>query len=139
MKTIASLRKGNNNEQIYNINNTKRNRNTNNNGNNNDNVRFLMTKILIIVIMEELVITIITVIELIYRRNSMEKKEKEKESKQANKLDLIKNLVRETHIEIILLSMSQTLNGNVKNCYRKKKFKTIGYIALFMDHYPRNG
>ena len=55
--------------------------------------------------MEELVITIITVIKLIYRRNSMEKKEKEKESKQAN----------------------------------KTKFKTIGYIALFMDHYPRNG
>ena len=46
-----------------------------------------MTKILIIVIMEELVITIITAIKLIYRRNSMEKK-----SKQTNKLDLIKKL-----------------------------------------------
>ena len=35
--------------------------------NNDDNVRFLMTKTLIIVIMEELVvITIITVIKLIY-------------------------------------------------------------------------
>ena len=48
--------------------------------------------------MEELVITIITVIKLIYRRKSMErkkKKRKEKEKgKQTNKLDLIKNLVR---------------------------------------------
>ena len=26
-------------------------------------------------------------------------------------------------IEIILLLMSQTLNGNVKNCYRKKNVK----------------
>ena len=48
------------------------------------------------VIMEELVIiiiiiTIITVIKLIYRRNSMEGKKK---SKQTNKLDLIKKLVR---------------------------------------------
>ena len=46
-----------------------------------------MTKILTIVIMEELVIIIITVIKLIYRRNSMESKT----NKQTNKLDLIKN------------------------------------------------
>ena len=44
-----------------NINNIKKNRNTINNGNNIDNVRFLMTKILIKVIMEELVITVINV------------------------------------------------------------------------------
>ena len=43
--------------------------------------------------MEEIAITIITVIKLIYRRNNMEKNKK-KESKQTNKLDLIKNLVR---------------------------------------------
>ena len=48
------------------------NRNTDNNGNNDDNVRILMTKILIIGIMEELlIITIIPVIRLTYRRNSM--------------------------------------------------------------------
>ena len=49
-----------------------------------------MAKILIIVIMEELVITIIAVIKLIYKLNSVEKKK----SKQTNKLDLIQNLVR---------------------------------------------
>ena len=42
-----------------------------------------------IVIMEELVISIRTVIKFIYRADSMERKK----SKQANKLDLIKNLV----------------------------------------------
>ena len=40
--------------------------------------------------MEELVTVTITVIKLIYRPNSTEKKK----SKQTNKLDLIKNLVR---------------------------------------------
>ena len=46
-------------------NNKKKNRNTSNNGNNDDNVRFLMTKALKIVIMEELVIIItITVIKV---------------------------------------------------------------------------
>ena len=50
-----------------------------------------MTKTLIIVIMEELVIlAIITVKKLTYRRNSMEKKR----SKQTNKLDLVKKLIR---------------------------------------------
>ena len=52
-----------------------------------------MTKILTIVIMEELVITIITVKKLIYRRDNMERK-KRKESKKTNELDLIKNMVR---------------------------------------------
>ena len=61
-------------------------------------------------------ITVITVIKLIYRRKSIiEKKEKEKK-KQTNKLDLIKIFVRQTTKEIILLLMSQILNGNVKNC-----------------------
>ena len=59
-------------------------------------IRFLITKTLITAIMKELVvITEITVIKLIYRRNSMEKKtEKDKETKeQTNKPDLIKKLV----------------------------------------------
>ena len=47
-----------------------------NNGNNYDNVRFLMTKTLIIMRMEKLVIlTIITVKMLTYRWSSIEKKE----------------------------------------------------------------
>ena len=37
MITIATLRKGNNNEQYSNINNNKKNGSTNNNVNNNDN------------------------------------------------------------------------------------------------------
>ena len=46
--------------------------NSNNNNNNNDNVSFLITKTMI-EIMEELVkITIVTVIIMTYRRNSME-------------------------------------------------------------------
>ena len=74
MITIATLRKGNNHEQIYYINKYKVYRNTTYNGN---NVRFLMTKTLIA---EELVIiTTITVIKLPYRQNSME------ENKQTNK------------------------------------------------------
>ena len=74
MITIATLRKGNNHEQIYYINKYKAYRNTTYNGN---NVRFLMTKTLIT---EELVIiTTITVIKLPYRQNSME------ENKQTNK------------------------------------------------------
>ena len=78
-----------------NIDNNEKNRNTNNNCNNNDSVRFLMTKTLIIVIMEELVKelvikTMITVAKLFYRNNSMEKKK----SKQTNKLDLMKKLFR---------------------------------------------
>ena len=48
-----------------------------------------MTKTLIVVIMEELIIiTMITVIKLTYRRNSIEGK-----NKQRNKPDLIKKLV----------------------------------------------
>ena len=48
-------------------------------------IRFLITKTLITAIMKELVvITEITVIKLIYRRNSMEKKT-EKTEKQKNK------------------------------------------------------
>ena len=67
-----------------------------------------MTKTLINVIMEGLVIKkIITVIKFTYRRNSMEKKRK-----QTNKLDLIKKLVRFARIEIFLLLMSQILNGS---------------------------
>ena len=63
-----------------NINNNK-SRNTNDNDRNDDNVKFLMTKTLIIVIVEELVIiTITTVIKLTDRRDSMER-----ENKQANK------------------------------------------------------
>ena len=68
-----------------NINNNEKNRNTNNNCNNNDSVRFLMTKTLIIVIMEELVKelvikTMITVAKLFYRNNSMEKKKANKQT-----------------------------------------------------------
>ena len=67
-----------------------------------------MTKTLINVIMEGLVIKkIITVIKFTYRRNSMEKKRK-----QTNKLDLIKKVVRFARIEIFLLLMSQILNGS---------------------------
>ena len=67
-----------------------------------------MTKTLINVIMEGLVIKkIITVIKFTYRRNSMEKKRK-----QTNKLDLIKKLVRFARIEMFLLLMSQILNGS---------------------------
>ena len=63
------------------INNNKKNKNTNNNDNNDDNVRLLMTKRLILVITEELVlITVITAIKLTYRQNSMEKKNKNKEN-----------------------------------------------------------
>ena len=63
-------------------------------------------------------ITVIRVIKLIYRRKSIiEKKKIQKEKKkQTNKLDLIKIFVRQTTKEIILLLMSQILNGNVKNC-----------------------
>ena len=77
--------------------------------------------------MEEFVITIITVIKLIYRWNSME----EKKGKQTNKIHLMKNLVRQTLIEIILSLMSQTLNRNIKNCYRKKKAKNNGKYSTF--------
>ena len=64
-------------------------------------------------------ITVITVIKLIYRRKSIiekKKKKKKEKKKQTNKLDLIKIFVRQTTKEIILLLMSQILNGNVKNC-----------------------
>ena len=45
--------------------------------------------------MEELVsITIITVIKLTYRRNSMERTKQKQKNKKTNKLDLIKKLVR---------------------------------------------
>ena len=51
----------------------------NDNDNNDDNVSFLMTKALIIVIMEELlIITKVTVVKLTFKRNSMEKKNKNK-------------------------------------------------------------
>ena len=50
--------------------------------------------------MEELVIiTIITVIKLTYRRNTMEKKK----SKKTNKYDLIKKLIRQKRIEIFFI------------------------------------
>ena len=45
--------------------------------------------------MEELVsITMITVIKLTYRRNSMERTKQKQKNKKTNKLDLIKKLVR---------------------------------------------
>ena len=45
-----------------NINDNKKNKNINNIGNNDDNVRFLISKVMIIVVMKELVtITIVTV------------------------------------------------------------------------------
>ena len=44
------------------------------------------------------------------------RKKKKEKKKQTNKLDLIKIFVRQTTKEIILLLMSQILNGNVKNC-----------------------
>ena len=60
--------------------NKNTNENTKNyNDNNDDNVSFLMTKALIIVIMEELlIITKVTVVKLTFKRNSMEKKNKNK-------------------------------------------------------------
>ena len=73
METIATMEIGKNNSII-----NKKSNNTNNNGNNDDNVRFLMTKTLILMIMEELVIiTIATVIKLTYGRNSMGKTQKQ--------------------------------------------------------------
>ena len=55
-----------------NIRNNKKNKKTNN-VDNDDNVRFLMTKTMIIVIIEELAtIAIGTVIMITYRRNSTE-------------------------------------------------------------------
>ena len=89
--TIATLRKETIANICSNISNVRKNRNTNNNGNNNDNVRFLMKNILIIVIMEELVTTIVTIIKLTYRQDSMEAKKKIEEKKVSK---LIKNLVR---------------------------------------------
>ena len=89
-----------------------------------------MTKILIIVIVEELVIiTMITVIKLTYRRNSMEKKKKKKKKKKANKetkLTWLRNCSSKRAQKYVLLLMSQTLNRNVKKCYRKKKVKNNG-------------
>ena len=41
---------------------------------------------------------------------------KKNTKKQTNKLDLCKIFVRKTRKEIISLLMSQTLNGNVKDC-----------------------
>ena len=77
-----------------------------------------MTKTLITVIMEELVIiAIITVKKLTYRRNSMEKKR----SKQTNKLELVKKLIRQTRIELSFIIY-------VTNAKRKeKKLKTRTY------------
>ena len=99
METIATMEIGKNNSII-----NKKSNNTNNNGNNDDNVRFLMTKTLILMIMEELVIiTIATVIKLTYGRNSMGKTQKQTKGQkkppkqtyiQSNKLDLIKKLIR---------------------------------------------
>ena len=67
----------------YNNFNKKKNKNTNNiNSNNEDNVTLLMTKTMIIVIREELVtIKIVTVIMVLYRQNSIEKKTKKKQSR----------------------------------------------------------
>ena len=57
-----------------NINNNKKNKNNNDNGDNDDDVKFLMTKTLMIVIMEELVtITLVTVILMTYKPNYTEK------------------------------------------------------------------
>ena len=62
---------------------TMKNENTNNTGN-NDSVSFLMTKTMVIRIMEELVtITIVTVI-MMFRRNSMESKKNKTEKKQTS-------------------------------------------------------
>ena len=43
------------------------------------------------------------------------------------------------HIEIILLLTSQTLTEMLKIATERKKLKAMGNIALFMNHYPRNG
>ena len=68
---------------------TMKNENTNNTGN-NDSVRFLMTKTMVIRIMEELVtITIVTVI-MMFRRNSVESKKTKLKKKQTS---LIKNFL----------------------------------------------
>ena len=62
---------------------TMKNENTNNTGN-NDSVSFLLTKTMVIRIMEELVtITIVTVI-MMFRRNSMESKKNKTEKKQTS-------------------------------------------------------
>ena len=85
-----------------------------------------MTKTLIIVIMEELVIiTIITVIKLTYRRNSMGRK-----SKQTN-LTWLRIWSGKRAQKYFLLLISQSLNGNVKNFYRKKKVKNNGTYNTF--------
>ena len=89
---------GNNDEQVY-----TKNKNTNNYGNNDDNVGILMTKTMIIVIMDELVtITIVTVIMMTYRWNSREEK---------IKINLIKRLVRSTCLEIFF-----TINVTKRKC-----------------------
>ena len=65
----------------------------------------------------------------------MEKEKKDK--KKSNRLDLIQKLVRQTRIEILL--MSQTLlNRDSKNCYQRKKVENNGTYNTFTDHCPRN-
>ena len=56
----------------YNNINSKKNRNTDNNGNSDNNVSFLMTKTMIIVLMEGLVAIAIVTVIMFYRRNRME-------------------------------------------------------------------
>ena len=71
-----------------NINNKDKNRSTNTNGNDNDKV-FNDKKLIIVVMVELVIITMITVINL-----TLKEQHDEKKGKQANKLDLLKKLVR---------------------------------------------
>ena len=85
---------------------------------------------------ELVIITEITVIKFIHRRNSMEKKtEKDKETKEQT----LRNWSRKYAQKYFLLIMSQTQNGDVKIATKRKNLKTMGHRTLFMDHYPRNG
>ena len=113
MIVIATVKIGNNNELNNKIYNNKKNKNSNNNVNNDNNVRFLMTKAMVIMIIEELVtITKVTVIMMTYRWNSIEKKN---------------------------ILTSQTLNGNIKTNTKRRKSKTMEHITIFMDLYLGNG
>ena len=106
MIVIATVKIGNNNGLNNKIYNNKKNKNSNNNVNNDNNVRFLMTKAMVIMIIEELVtITKVTVIMMTYRWNSIEKKN---------------------------ILTSQTLNGNIKTNTKRRKSKTMEHITIFV-------
>ena len=77
--------------------------------------------------MEELVIIILIVLKLTCRRNSMDKKNA---NKQRN-LTWLGNRSDKRAQKYFLLLMSQTLNGNIKNCYRKKKVTNNGTYNTF--------